>query len=361
MTKQIPSLNGIRAISIIIVIIYHLSLGGFISRNGPLNLLSPVLFNGALGVNIFFLISGYLITILLISEQSRTGQISLSKFYIRRTIRIFPAYYFLLFIYAVLQFIGYLEISVPEWLSSIMYVRQFNQEGPSELGHLWSLSVEELFYLFWPFIFIKAGNSRTMVTIILTVLTLLFRIFSYEFPPSFYLHHTIFYSADALLVGCLFAIHNEKIKLFIKRWRYIILFSVCALIISLYLEKYTYHLMAGLLHSHKTNKAIFAFSAIVHGLFGSLGTISIILIGLIVIGSIYSTSAWFTFLNLRVMDYIGKLSYSLYLWQQIFTANRAFMHKFPVVLILLFIFIAAHVSYFLIERPFLKMKRHFSI
>ncbi|MBS7563819.1 acyltransferase [Mucilaginibacter sp. Bleaf8] len=360
MTRHIPSLNGLRAISIFIVIIYHLSLGGFISQNGPLNVLSPILFNGALGVNIFFFISGYLITTLLIGEYDRKGHISLGKFYIRRTIRIFPAYYFMLLVYAVLQLCGYFKITGWEWLSAVGYVRQFYQEGTSELGHLWSLSVEELFYLFWPFIFIKAGKNRSLITIILIAITALYRIFSYEFPPSFYLHHTIFYSADALLIGCLFALHNEKIKTFVQRWKYPVLFFGGTLVFSLYLEKYTYHLMSDLMRAHQTNTKIFAFSAIVHGLFGSLGSISIGLIGLVVVSSIYNKGIWFTILNAKIMDYIGKLSYSFYLWQQLFTADRRYLHQFPIIVILLFIIIAAHISFYIIEQPFLKLKQRFS-
>ena len=82
--KQIPSLNGLRAISIAIVIIFHAGFRNLGYANFP---------GGQLGVNIFFIISGFLITLLLIEEEKVSKKISLKKFYLRRIFRIFPAYY----------------------------------------------------------------------------------------------------------------------------------------------------------------------------------------------------------------------------------------------------------------------------
>jgi len=98
--KKLPSLNGLRALSIIIVILFHLLPYDF-NTDPSIMVLIPFL-NGRFGVNIFFVISGFLITTLLMNEEKRTGSNSLKGFFLRRSLRILPAYYFLLFAYLIL-------------------------------------------------------------------------------------------------------------------------------------------------------------------------------------------------------------------------------------------------------------------
>src|SRR5579871_4579551 len=141
--KQLPSLNGLRAISITIVILDHLlrlnlRLSTWLS-------LCP-LFDGGLGVNVFFVISGFLITSLLLAEERVTGTISIKNFYIRRIFRIFPAYYFLLLAYAYLAWLGYLNIRPVFWIMLLTYTRYIRILGEIYTAHAWSLSVEENFY-----------------------------------------------------------------------------------------------------------------------------------------------------------------------------------------------------------------------
>src|SRR3954471_9615667 len=100
-----PSLYGLRAISILLVLFFHFDFG-FPSIPGSLQWAKPffdLLHDGQMGVNIFFVISGFLITSLMLQEEEAYGKVSLKDFYLRRTLRIFPAYYFLLLFYAVLQ------------------------------------------------------------------------------------------------------------------------------------------------------------------------------------------------------------------------------------------------------------------
>ncbi len=110
MPKLIPSLNGLRGLSILFVLIAHIQIMSFHLPDGP---------GGQIGVNIFFVISGFLITYLLLKEEAATGTISLKNFFIRRSLRIFPAFYFLLLVYGVLQLFSVLHISAGSWLSSI--------------------------------------------------------------------------------------------------------------------------------------------------------------------------------------------------------------------------------------------------
>jgi len=142
--KRIPSLDGLRAISIALVIVGH-----WVSRHYG----SAVALSYAnLGVRIFFVISGYLITTLLIKEHSKTSTISLGDFYVRRAYRILPAA--MAFMLPVFVVYGS-QLRWYHMAAALVYVANFDPLRPWFLGHLWSLSVEEQFYFLWPSILKK--------------------------------------------------------------------------------------------------------------------------------------------------------------------------------------------------------------
>ncbi len=145
-----PSIDGLRGLAVIIVVLYH---GGWFRLKG-----------GFVGVDVFFVLSGFLITRLMIDEQLRNGEISIKRFYIRRALRLLPALFGLIAgVWA-----AALLLDIPELradLSSrtfwaLSYLSNWNDVltdshgGP--FGHLWSLSVEEQFYVIWPLIVIAA-------------------------------------------------------------------------------------------------------------------------------------------------------------------------------------------------------------
>jgi peptidoglycan/LPS O-acetylase OafA/YrhL len=316
-----------------------------------------IFFNGEVGVNIFFVISGFLITKLLIQEEAINGQISLKNFYIRRICRIFPAYYFLLLVYFVLQLFSILYFTKASWLSSIFYYKYVNGTGGDwESSHFWSLSVEEQFYLIWPFLFAFCRKYRTRFAFVIIVLVMIFRLNAYYkfwHIPLFDLDNTIFQRADALMIGCIFALYEEKIsnRLFKFINNPITPFALLFLIAFL---------IAGFLNSWNINYHLrLGFLLIPLGIAeGRAGLLVNILIVLLVLVSIKSNGAWFKFLNFKWMNHIGKLSYSLYLWQQMFIADKlGIFNKFPVNIIC--IFITASFSYYIIEKPFLKLKGAF--
>ena len=140
-------LDGWRGVSIILVLIGHAI--GFSDNVPPV--LHPLGELAELGVTCFFVLSGFLITGLLCDEESVTGRFSLKEFYIRRTLRIMPAYYVMLLITACLALLK-LVVDVPWYTFGIcaLYLRDFVGRGET-LGHTWSLSLEEQFYLIWPF------------------------------------------------------------------------------------------------------------------------------------------------------------------------------------------------------------------
>src|SRR4030095_6240895 len=202
--KHIPSLNGLRAISILFVIIGHIGMRNFKLADSP---------GGQFGVNIFFIISGFLITLLLLQEEKKQGKVNLKKFYARRILRIFPAFYFLLFIYFILQSTGVLHFYINSWITSLTYTKYFPiphaREWESE--HLWSLSVEEHFYLFWPFAFAFLKRYRVSIALLIIIAIPISRAVNFwNGSEAFNAQGTILQRADALMMGCLLAIYREQ-------------------------------------------------------------------------------------------------------------------------------------------------------
>jgi peptidoglycan/LPS O-acetylase OafA/YrhL len=147
MSHYVPELDGIRAISVLLVVTAHMHTDFW---NAAV---------GGLGVYVFFVLSGYLITSLAIQEEAETGTLSFVGFYIRRTFRIFPLYYLVLAIYCILIFgSGMSPDRRPMMYENMRYYLTYFQEVPffrgtlPTFGHSWSLGIEEKFYLFWPII-----------------------------------------------------------------------------------------------------------------------------------------------------------------------------------------------------------------
>jgi len=143
---KFPSINGLQALSITFVILSHLDLQyGLLTYFKEVSWINPfvsLLSDGNFGVNVFFVISGFLITSLLLNEEETSGKVSLKNFYIRRTLRIFPAYFFLLLVYFILQLVCYISISKASWLTALTYTKYFNWQLDWYTAHAWSLSVE---------------------------------------------------------------------------------------------------------------------------------------------------------------------------------------------------------------------------
>src|SRR5947207_1759718 len=143
---RLPSLDGWRAVAIAMVVMSHFTaVRGF----------SPPAwwtqaFQGNLGVRIFFVISGLLITYLLLLEAERRGRPSLRSFYTRRVLRIFPVYFLYLGVVVGLTLAGLYTDTATAWIGSLPFTRNFIGQTQSLTGHYWSLAVEEQFYLVWP-------------------------------------------------------------------------------------------------------------------------------------------------------------------------------------------------------------------
>ena len=160
--SYINQFDSIRAIAVLFVIIHH-----WFAENKLLNFLP----NGALGVNIFFVLSGFLITRILLKAKIKIDEKTVSEskafrnFYIRRMLRIFPIYYLLLIIFYLVREQNIREDGIYYWTytSNILFYNQ--QLWPANLSHLWSLAVEEQFYIIWPFLMILV-NKRNLPYVI---------------------------------------------------------------------------------------------------------------------------------------------------------------------------------------------------
>lgn len=152
--SHIPALDGIRAVAVFLVIGSHF---GF------------ALVPGTQGVMIFFVLSGFLITWLLLKENERYGSVSLAGFYKRRTLRIFPAFYVYWLIVVTLLIGTGRAVPWPHAWSSLLYVSNYysaiNGDPNNGFSHTWSLAIEEQFYLLWPLVFLMLrANLRKMPT-----------------------------------------------------------------------------------------------------------------------------------------------------------------------------------------------------
>jgi len=147
--KKIPSLSGLRALSIIIVLIGH---SRFVP-NSPkcFSFIEQYIVHMSFGVQMFYVISGFLITGLLLKEKAEQGSINIKRFYIRRFLRIFPVAFLFILTLVALKLTGVLYISNHDLACSAAYVVNFLPATRSWfIGHLATLSVEEQFYLTWP-------------------------------------------------------------------------------------------------------------------------------------------------------------------------------------------------------------------
>ncbi len=334
--KRIPSLDGLRAISIGLVLIGHLS--G--TRYFPFPKSVGDFFSVAeVGVIIFFVISGYLITTLLLQEVAATGRIHLLKFYFRRTLRIFPPYYTLLFVLILLRLSGVIVLSKADIFHALTYTSNYFTRASWYVGHTWSLAVEEQFYLLWPAALLwlskrRAGVCAAALLVLCPILRTLAIAHIWHSPES-----TAFeIVADSLASGCLLALLREWLHK--QRWYGQLLGARVFFVLPL--------LIVAMSALHRSTK-----------IYHSVG------LSFINIGAVLCVDWCITWpdgkvgrwLNARWIVFLGRLSYSLYLWQQVFLNRTAttMMTAFPLNLGLTLL--AAMMSYYLIEKPSLQWRQ----
>lgn len=332
---RLCSLDGLRALSISLVILGHLSgTPGFKALDLGIGDYAH------LGVLVFFVISGFLITTLLLAEQWETGSVSLKLFYARRSLRIFPASYFFLACVTLLWAAHVLSLHPRDLWHAVTYTVNYEPHPSWQIGHLWSLSVEEQFYLLWPFVFVRSGRrgavwAAASVMAVAVAARVANRVFLIGTPY----HDLEMFPmvADSLAAGCLLAMLRgwlEEQKWYLRLFHPASSFVVLALI--LVVNHFSGYTLVSVFGTSLTNVGL---AILIHRSVYRAGDS----IGL--------------FLNWKPVATVGVLSYSLYLWQQLFL-NRysgAWVNAFPQNVILAAG--AAMASYFILEKPLLKLRR----
>jgi len=353
---QIPSLNGWRAVAILLVMLDHAKFTvGF-----PIDRLpgwALVLFEqGNLGVRIFFVLSGLLITHLLLREAEGSGAVSLGQFFLRRCLRILPVY--LLYL-GVLASLGAMNVYASEsnicWIGALTFTR--NMVGPisSYTGHFWSLAVEEQFYLIWPLCLVACTLWRyphlaSRILLVPICLCPLIRMGAFgiyadgEFPGRILGGNSILVYADSLAMGCLGAFWIRRMPVRKPLARPTFLFAAAMGVVAI---------GAGW-------TAPSGWGGRVLGAFIPSVQAAAILIAMW-ISTQHRNGVAFRILNAAPMNKLGVLSYSLYIWHVLFLCNlsgsslRALLYDWRSWW--LAALATAALSYYAVERPLLRLKR----
>ena len=313
---RIPSLDGLRAISILLVVVghwaelrYHSDIAGAFAN---------------LGVRIFFIISGFLITTLLLKEHAKTSTISLREFYIRRAYRILPAaYVFMLAAFVIF----WRDLRWIHMAAAALYLANFDFAHPWFLGHLWSLSVEEQFYFLWPGVLKRWFHHRVGILVSVVAIAPVYRIACHLLGLRGRADETFPAVADILAIGCLLALSSHRLPKIKTSWA-----------VAMFLPVVTVPIYMGVLRFHLTPALLFVLWPLMH----------LSIAGLLV----HAVQRAYWFLNVKPVVWLGKISYSLYLWQQLFVFGQ---HPRPWYLMFAAVAMAC-ASYYLVEQPMLRLR-----
>ena len=342
--SYLPSIDGLRTCSVLMVILFHFGISA-----------SPA----GLGVLGFFVLSGFLITWLLLKELDRTGTVSVGRFYKRRFLRIFPAFYCFWFLSIALLYVRGHAVPWAHALSAFAYFSDYYsaivRPPASYYSHTWSLAIEEQFYLFWPVVvYLLRNKLRWLNRVVVFVIA-----FVWLYRPilrlGFGVNQSYIYNAfdtrvDHIMIGCLLAILLKR-GLFTAVWNW------------LYKRPYVSVLTAVLLAASVV-AAYLDKTALYRDLVGFI--VDPLLVALLLVQTLLGAGGLWNWLQTGVMRYLGKISYSLYLYQQItLYPVRVLCKAMPVfvqlAIALAFTVAVASVSYYAIERPFLRRKAKLAI
>jgi peptidoglycan/LPS O-acetylase OafA/YrhL len=325
----VPSLNGWRAVAVLLVIGAHSHTMLLNSDTTAGNMLAIVASHGGIGVDIFFAVSGFLICTLLLHEKERTGAINLASFYIRRVFRIIPPMWVYLATVVVLKLYGILDfVSSFDITSAALFFKNYTQGPHWYTDHFWSLAIEEHFYLFVPFLLAVLSWKRSLqATLVIVVICASVRAVEYKLLTST-LESATETRIDAIMYGAIAALLCDRFSRQIKSYLTLttVLFVLCTVLIG-----------CALFSELPIRRTLIALAIPVPIVFTVLNPTHIL-------------GRW---LELKPVQSIGKISYSLYIWQMMFLVPAyrpmPLIQSFPAAFILTFS--CAIASYLLVERP----------
>lgn len=369
-----PNLDGLRFVCFFMVFLFHINKSvteHYLAHNVEVpaffKIFSLLFQNGNLGVNFFFVLSGFLITFLLIKEKEYTGRIHVGNFYVRRLLRIWPLFYLCVFIgFVIFPYVAHLVgLAAQETARPLFYILFINNFDVIETGHpnslilgiLWSIAIEEQFYLSWPLLlsFLPIRYFKH-ATIFIMAGSLVFR-FMYRDQPDVLYFNTFAVIGDMALGG-FFAFLTSYPNKFLSYITNLSRLKIIAI----------YVIAAGLfLLRRKLFYGGIPFSSVPERL------IIAVFFGLIIIEQNFSKNSFYKFSRFKLMSRLGIYTYGLYCLHfiGIYTALAIIIaaggNQFSVLTNLIMAVLALFVtvglsllSYHLFEKKFLTLKDRFA-
>lgn len=348
----IPQFDGLRGIAILSVFIAHCERVQELPH-------ARFLQYGRVGVDLFFVLSGFLITGILVESKGSPGYFR--NFYARRALRIWPLYYAVL---AIIFLLVPNSLVFPEpseahnWFYYTFYVQNLfpHYQTPAALGPTWSLAIEEQFYLTWPFvIFLLDRRTLPKILVALVGISLTLRIICFEYgAPMHFTHSFTLCRLDAITLGCLAALFLRSSRCTRVVWRRRSLQAVGLAICGIVISRTLWH----------EQSTVISYTFLAIGFAGLLG-ISVLADPAKSVAGRFLTARWLT--------YTGKISYGLYLIHMpLFVIWAAILHRFAIPLEhssvgvvtsalvqITLAYIAASLSWRFFEGPILRLKSHF--
>jgi peptidoglycan/LPS O-acetylase OafA/YrhL len=350
-STYLPTLDGWRALSIALVILHHSQIQLNVSVLG--SLLQAISRAGEVGVELFFGISGLLICSRLLEEETRFGQINVKSFYVRRCFRILPAALFYLLVLAILTAFHIVPLLPMDWFGALFFFRnyvmvfEYMHQSPLALhwftGHFWSLSMEEHFYLVLPGVLVVFKKTRRWILLGFIIAVALWRfVVAHVFANNYQINFRTDTHVDALFIPAVIALllypllRNPAARRWIPAWSFSIFL---ALEIALLF----------------TTPPFFS-------------TLQATVIPLLILSTVlHPGSLPGRVLEMRPLRWIGWISYSLYLWQQLFFGDNfvsspprlAALREWPLNFFALLV--CAVFSYHMVEKPFIRLGHKLSL
>lgn len=352
-----PALDGLRGLASLLVVIYHNF--GFINH---------YLFFGWIGLDIFFVLSGFLITDILLNTLDKPNY--LKNFYMRRVLRVFPIYYAGLILFLIVlprlpdmmnYFSYYVDHQAYLWtyLQNWLYVFDPPPQYQSTLNHFWSLAVEEQFYLLWPLLVLVIRKPKYLLLfisiVLLAVIGLRFWAWTSQIEKLFYYNLYTFTRIDGICIGCMVAILQRINPGFLAKYTSAIVFGFAGINFLFFFF-------------NRQNQFTFPYLAIV-----GYSTVAM-LFGLLVYDIIHGrTKLLIRIFSNKILKLFGRISYGCYIihwplylilspylerWMRPYVSDsyRYFITSF---ILTAFAYLLGYFSYRYFEFYFLKFKRKF--
>jgi peptidoglycan/LPS O-acetylase OafA/YrhL len=331
------TLDGWRGIAILLVLLEHVDLP---------SLRNQVWANqGSLGVDIFFVVSGYIITARLMEEREKTQTINLAAFYVRRAFRILPLVLCYLCVLGVLTQLLPMDTRAGEMAGALFFFRNYQYAAHPRgiyTAHFWSLSIEEHFYLFWPVLLLRGGNKRAVwIAAAGAWICAIWRIYDYSYPNG---------AVGRLLPGVTPGLRGLRTDM---RLDGLLLGSTLALLLARPAVR------AFILKNFPKETPLFCGALLFVNevrVYGYVTLTNYVLIAMMLASSlVVKEGLAYRWLNLKPLVAIGTVSYSLYVWQQIFLLHP--QETFPLWKFSVFPYnllcacVVATCSYYFLERP----------